>query len=93
MTKTQLRLNGIEVNKIDNGYRVSPSYEYTVGNKSVVMDKEDHYGIKCFTLSINDNVLTNFFGKRLYWENREDALRDAVRILYGKMPENYHTFA
>ena len=94
MTKKELEQKyGIQVNKIDNGYQVSPSYEYKLGNKVIVLDRSDYFGTKCYVLSIKDKEITNCWGKVLRWENKDEAISDIVRLLYNMMPENCYTMA
>ena len=93
MTNASLRKLGIEITKIDNGYRVASSYEYKLGLNKVVLDKENNYGTSEFVLSVNDNLIRNPFGKVLFWATKEDALADIVDMLiYSKMPSRSHSY-
>lgn len=93
MKNADLRKLGIEITKIDNGYKVAPSYEYKFGANKVVLDKENNYGTAEFVLSVDDNLIKNPFGKILFWETKEDVLADIVDMLVNyKMPSRSHTY-
>ena len=84
----------IQITKIDNGYRVAPSYEYRLGKNAIVLDKENNYGTAEYVMSVNDEVLKNPFGKILWWYTKEEALTDIVRMLVNfEMPSKCHTYS
>lgn len=97
MKVKELKDYGITREKIDNGYRVEPSYRYTYNghfgkpNFDLVVDKVCSYGTKYYVVSIKDEVMTNFLGKMLRWENLEDLQDDILRIFTGCFPNKFYT--
>ena len=100
MTKEEIRailkMDNIKVTKVDNGYGVKPSYNYTCERysskpRTITLDQDNHYGIKVFMLSINDTPITNVWGKTLYWETKEDAVSDIIAMFNNQMPSRSYT--
>lgn len=95
MTIKELRASGITRTRIDNGYRVSPTWQYSKEGVDTVieLDKDDVYGIKCYVASIDGRLVTNFLGKTLYWENQSAAQDDICNMLLGMMPKFAYTMS
>ena len=96
MTAKKLKLYyGINEEKIDNGYKVPKTLQYTKENSKAVIeiDKDNLYGIKCYVMTINGKLAENFFNKTLFWDSLEEAKSDMIRIFMNQMPVNCHTLA
>lgn len=95
MTAKELKASGITRTKVDNGYRVAPTWQYSREGVTTVieLDKDDVYGTKCYVASINGRLLTNFLGKTLYWENQNAAQDDIYNMLLGMMPKFAYTMS
>ena len=97
MKVKELKGYGIKRERIDNGYRVEPSYRYTYNgcfgktDLELVVDKVCSYGTRYYVVSINDEVMINFLGKMLRWESIEDLQDDILRIFTGCFPNKYYT--
>lgn len=83
----------LHVEKIDNGYRVPKTTRFTIDNSDIVIDvdKDNDYGDTIYVISINNNLLTNYYNKTLKYENYALACEDVKDIFDGKMPSRYYT--
>ena len=95
MTVKELKERNVTRSKVDNGYRVDPTWRYSREGVSIKidLDKCNHYGIKCFVASINDRVCTNFLGQTLYWDTRDAAEEDLCNMLLGGMPKQAYAMS
>ena len=88
MTKKELKEQGIEVEVIDNGYRVAPTYKYIYKARktTIVVDKDDYFGTKSYVMEFNGNDVKNFYGRQLRWHTLAELHEDMLLMIIGKMP-------
>lgn len=93
MTIKEFKQYGIQKEKIDNGYRVSPTYrykaigEYIKTDLVIDIDKTDNWGKQIYVMTINDELVKNFRGSMLYWEKLDEAEKDLFDMFMGCFPK------
>lgn len=93
MTTKELKQYGIIREKIDNGYRVAPTYRYSCNeghnktNLVIEIDKTDNWGKQVYVMTINDELVRNFRGSMLYWDKLEEAQADLFEMFIGSFPK------
>lgn len=94
MTTKELKQIGIIKEKINNGYRVAPTYRYSDDkehsyrktNLVIEIDKTDNWGQNVYVMTINDELVRNYRGSMLYWERLDEAEKDLVDMFNGGFP-------